>query len=301
MIYCNESRDRVLLDRIMLRNLGGMTDAVDATDVTPTFAVPSLVNLRDIGGRASSFGGVIRTGVVFRSTALADLTDTDIDVLTSLQISAVYDLRTAAERERRPDRLPDGAKLIGLDVLADRPTGSVAGSLADVVADPVAAATHLGDGRAEQHLLGTYRELITLPSAVTSYRQLYTGIAHGDVPALIHCTAGKDRTGWAAAALLMFAGATEQDVFDDYLLTNEMLLPKFEEMFARFEAAGGDRALFLPLLGVQRAYLESAFDEALRRYGTIDEYFAAGLGLDDDSLQALRTRMIDTENARPVE
>ncbi len=94
----------------------------------------------------------------------------------------------------------------------------------------------------------------------------------------------------------MFAGATEQHVFDDYMLTNEMLLPKFEEMFTRFEAAGGDRALFLPLLGVQRTYLESAFDEALRRYGTIDEYFAAGLGLDDDSLQALRTRMIDTED-----
>ncbi len=120
----------------MLRNLCGMTDAVDnAADVAPTFAVPSLVNLRDIGGRTSSFGGVIRTGVVFRSTALADITDTDIDVLTSLQISAVYDLRTAAERERRPDRLPVGAKLVGLDVLADRPTGSVAGSLGDVVAD----------------------------------------------------------------------------------------------------------------------------------------------------------------------
>jgi protein-tyrosine phosphatase len=197
--------------------------------------------------------------------------------------------------------LPPGAKGVDLDVLADKDEGSIAAAMGDLVADPVQAALGFAGGKGEQFLLETYRDLVTLSSAQRSYRRMYLDIASGDVPALIHCTTGKDRTGWAAAALLMFAGASEEDVFDDYMLTNESLLPEFEEMFVQFEKLGGDRSLLVPLLGVERKYLEAAVDEALRRYGTIDEYFASGLGLDDDSLQTLRTRMIDNENARPVE
>ncbi|MFD6896116.1 tyrosine-protein phosphatase [Rhodococcus sp. NPDC060086] len=278
-----------------------MTDAVGNDPGVAAFAVPSLANLRDIGGSASSFGGTIRTGVVFRSTDLSGVTDTDLDVLAALKITTVFDLRTVDERDQAPDRLPPGAKGVDLDVLADKDEGSIAAAMGDIAADPVQAARGFGGGRGEQFLLETYRDLVTLSSAQRSYRRMYLDIAMGDVPALIHCTTGKDRTGWAAAALLMFAGATEEDVFGDYMLTNESLLPMFEEMFVHFEKLGGDRSLLVPLLGVERKYLEAAIDEALRRYGTIDEYFASGLGLDDDSLQALRTRMIDAENTPPVE
>ncbi|MEE2032445.1 tyrosine-protein phosphatase [Rhodococcus chondri] len=275
-----------------------MTDAAaDDTVTETTFAIPSLVNLRDIGGHPSTFGGVVRTGVVFRSTDLSRLTDTDRETLAALDISVVFDLRTAAEQELRPDRVPDGARYVGLDVLADRQSGSIAASLVDIVADPVVAAREFGEGRAEQYLLESYRDFVTMPSAATSYRRLYTGIAHGDVPALIHCSAGKDRTGWASAALLMFAGAPEDAIFVDYLKTNELLLPKFEELFTRFEELGGDRGLLTPMLGVQRKYLEASIEEALTRYGTIDEYFAEGLGLDDDTLQALRNRLVATEDS----
>ncbi|NLV80891.1 MAG: tyrosine-protein phosphatase [Rhodococcus sp.] len=272
-----------------------MTDEVDrsASDDS-AFRIPSLVNLRDIGGGASRFGGVVRSGVLFRSTDLSRLTDTDRETLGALGITTVFDLRTAVERDERPDRLPLGARHVGLDVLADRVSGSIAASMAELVADPVRAAEYLGDGRAEQYLMGSYRDFVTLPSALASYRRLYTDLAHGDVPALVHCTAGKDRTGWAAAALLMFAGAADDVVFADYLRTNDELLPRFERMFSRFEVAGGDRGMLVAVLGVQRGYLEAAVEEMLTRYGTVEQYFAGGLGLDDDTLQALRTRIIDT-------
>ena len=94
-------------------------------------------------------------------------------------------------------------------------------------------------------------------------------------------------------ALLMFAGADQEAVFADYLRTNDELLPHFDDFFARFASLGGDPDLITPLLGVRREYLEVAIDEALSRYGTIEQYFAAGLGLDDDTLQALRTRLVD--------
>lgn len=275
-----------------------MTDAVgnDMAGET-TFAIPSLVNLRDIGGYESSFGGVVRTGVVYRSTDLSRLTDTDRETLAALQITAVFDLRTGAEQERRPDRVPEHARHVGLDVLADRQHGSIAASLGDIVADPVKAAEAFGDGRAAQYLRESYRDFVSLPSAIESYRALAGGIAHGDVPALIHCTAGKDRTGWAAASLLMFAGADPDAVFADYLRTNDLLLPTFEGLFTRFAELGGDRELLIPMLGVRREYLEAAIDEALNRYGTIEEYFAGGLGLDDDTLQALRNRLVDANGS----
>lgn len=278
-----------------------MTETVgEGAGEESTFAIPSLANLRDIGGCASRFGGEVRTGVVFRSTDLSRLTDIDRETLDALQITTVFDLRTAAEMERRPDRLPDGAVHVGLDVLADREDASVAAALPELVANPEVVAKELSDGRAEQYLLGSYRDFVSMSSAASSYRRMATGIAHGEVPALVHCSAGKDRTGWAAASLLLFAGADEDDVFADYLRTNELLLPTFEPLFARFREVGGDPAVLIPLLGVQPNYLEAALDEMTNRYGTIEQYFAEGLRLDDDTLQALRTRLVETESTGTV-
>ena len=96
----------------------------------------------------------------------------------------------------------------------------------------------------------------------------------------------------AAASLLLFAGADEDAVFADYLRTNDMLLPAFDTMFARFAERGGDPDILVPILGVRREYLETAIDEALTRYGSIEGYFAAGLGLSDTALQALRDRLV---------
>ncbi|TWH41656.1 protein-tyrosine phosphatase [Rhodococcus rhodochrous J38] len=272
-----------------------MADALDET-VTggESFAIPSLANLRDIGGCRSSFGGVVRTGVVFRSTDLSRLTDTDIETLDALSIATVFDLRTLEEQQACPDRVPDGARHLGLDVLADREGGSIAAALPQLVSNPELVSQILGDGRATDYLRQSYRDFVTLPSAVASYRTLADTVAHGDVPGLVHCSAGKDRTGWAAASLLLFAGADQEAVFTDYLRTNDELLPHFDDFFARFASLGGDPDLITPLLGVRREYLEVAIDEALSRYGTIEQYFAAGLGLDDDTLQALRTRLVDS-------
>lgn len=271
-----------------------MTDAVNDTSET-TFAIPSLVNLRDIGGPPSSFGGTVRTGVLYRSTALAQPTDTDLETLAALRIRTVFDLRTRAEQQQRPDRVPDGARYVGLDVLADRESGSVAAALPDMVSNPALVAEALGDGRAAQYLQNSYREFVTLPNAVASYATLARTLAAADTPSLVHCSAGKDRTGWAAASMLMFAGAGEDAVFADYLRTNDDLLPYFDDFFARFAAVGGDPELMKPLLGVRREYLEVAVDEVLTRYGTIERYFADGLGLDDDTLQALRDRLVESE------
>jgi protein-tyrosine phosphatase len=174
-----------------------------------------------------------------------------------------------------------------LDVLADE-TGAAPAQLAEALHDPRAAAAALGGGKAQELFVGAYRDLVTLPSAISGYRQLFFGLADEQHrPALFHCTTGKDRTGWAAAALLMLLGVSDDDVMADYLLTNDELLPQLQPIFERFQAAGGP-AVLRPVLGVDASYLEASIDQMHTTYGDIHGYLSRGLTLPDAVLQRLR-------------
>ena len=108
-------------------------------------------------------------------------------------------------------------------------------------------------------------------------------------PALFHCTTGKDRTGWAAAALLTLLGVPDEMVMHEFLVTNEQLVPALQPVLDRFQSQGGDPELLLPIIGVQEEYLEAAFDKMCKHFGTIEGYFAEGLGIDAKNQLALRT------------
>ncbi|MFF0817483.1 tyrosine-protein phosphatase [Rhodococcus sp. NPDC003318] len=257
--------------------------------------VSSVPNLRDAGGYRTADGAVVRTGLIYRSTDLGQLTDSDVPALDALGIAAVYDLRTVAERENRPDRVPAGAKEVPLDVLADRDPSAAPAMLQKLLEDPRLAEQLLGEGETSTHLLNSYREFVELPSAVTAYRALYTDLAHVEGPALIHCTTGKDRTGWAVAALLLLLGVDEGQVFEEYLLTNEQLLPALAPIFDRFRAHGGNPDLLLPLLGVRREYLEVAVGRMRADFGDIETYFTRGLGVGAEDVAALRSRLLNRD------
>lgn len=261
---------------------------------SPGTGVPlaSLWNLRDLGGWPTRDGGEVRRGIVFRSAGLQMLAPGDAAALESLGIRTVFDLRTEAEVVAQPDRLPAGAKHIGLDILADA-TGAGPARLMAALGDPAAARDMLADGKAERLFIDGYRNIVSLPSARSGYRRLFSDLAApATTPALFHCTTGKDRTGWAAAALLMLAGVSDDDVMEEYLLTNEQLVPQLGPMLDAFEAAGGDPDLLLPIVGVRPEYLTAAFDEMRSRFGTIDEYFTDGLGMDAAAHDALRSILV---------
>jgi protein-tyrosine phosphatase len=108
------------------------------------------------------------------------------------------------------------------------------------------------------------------------------------LPALFHCTTGKDRTGWAAAALLTLLGVPKEVVMEDYLRSNDYIIPMYQEAIDGFVAAGGEERIPLAILGVKKEYLEAAFDQMREEYGSIEKYFAVGLGIDAARQQALR-------------
>ncbi|ALG83587.1 tyrosine-protein phosphatase [Gordonia phthalatica] len=275
-----------------------MTDQQVRVPGAPS-TVPALPNLRDLGGWSGADGRPVRYGMLFRSTdfrALVDDAAATQQLHAALGLRTVYDFRSTAETDAMPDPTWDDVAPVHLDVLADTST-AVPANLATVLTDPAAVAQvneFLAGQGAAQKMVGTYREMITADSARNSYSRFYRGLLGEDrSPALFHCTTGKDRTGWAAASFLSLMGVSRDDVFRDYLLTNDRLVPALAPVFEKFAAAGGDPDLLTNVLGVRAEYLEAAFDEVDTVHGSLEAYFADALGIDAVAQQALRDRFLE--------
>ncbi|MFN8377234.1 MAG: tyrosine-protein phosphatase [Anaerolineae bacterium] len=255
---------------------------------TPPPLIPSVPNLRDAGGHTTRNGARIRSGILYRSEQLSHVSDADSAQLAGLGLKKIYDLRTAAERSAQPDRAPDGAQEVIVDVLADESQAGPA-ELLHLLADPQAANEKLGGGKAAALFAHGYAAFVSLPSAREGFGQLFRELAESsNLPALYHCTTGKDRTGWASAALLTLCGISADDVMADYLRSNDYILPEYEAMIDQFVAKGVEKDILSSILGVREEYLQAAFTEMQSKFGTIEQYFEAGLGIDAAGQQALR-------------
>lgn len=250
--------------------------------------IASVANLRDLGGYRTADGKTVATGLVYRSNQLSGIPEADMEKLAGLGLKNSFDLRTAEERDKRPEELPKGVNYVIVDVLADSPQAGPA-QLEKLLVDPKAANAELGGGKVEAAFQASYREFVSLPSAQRGFRALFLSLGDRQkVPALFHCTTGKDRTGWAAAALLTLLGVPKDVVYEDYLRSNDYILPAFGKVIDGFVAAGGDAEIPRAILGVKTEYLDAAFDEMEKKYGGIANYFTKGLGIDAQQQQALR-------------
>jgi protein-tyrosine phosphatase len=254
-------------------------------------------NFRDVGGRTTTQGRTMSHGVAYRTGQLSVLSDEARDALLGLGIVRVVDLRTSAERDGAPDRLPDGIDLLAADVLADDPQSGAA-RLAALSggggASSIAEVNRLiGDGRSTELMVASYRGFVTLPSAHQAYAALLRGIAVGDGAVAFHCTAGKDRTGWGAAVLQLLVGTPVEAVMDDYLASNAATRGAFAGALEAFERAGGDAEAMRAIVDVQPLYLETALAAMTQEYGSIEGYVVDGLGLPRDLVSRLVDRLLD--------
>jgi protein-tyrosine phosphatase len=254
--------------------------------------IPGVPNLRDMGGWATP-GGRVRTGMLYRTAEFGALEGDAADSFAKLGIRSVYDFRTADERAASPNTVPSGTEYTILDILADADSAAPA-LVGKALSDPKEAAEALGGGKAVSMFEDGYRQIVGLPSALTGYRQFFTDISEPEHrPGAFHCTTGKDRTGWAAAMFLLLLGVSEDDVYADYLLTNDQLVPALQPVVDKFAAAGGDPDLLTPILGVQRSYLDAGLEEMHTRFKSIDGYFTDGLGLDAATIEKIRSDFVD--------
>ena len=253
-----------------------------------SLGIKSVPNLRDLGGYTTSDGSTVASGLVYRSNQLYHVSADDMKKLAGLRLKTAFDLRTFDERSSRPGEVPQGVSYSWLDVVADAPQSGPA-QLEKLMEDPKKANAELGGGKVEESFEAAYREFVSLPSARLEFRKLF--LAMGDrsqLPTLFHCTTGKDRTGWAAAALLTLLGVPEDKVYEDYLRSNEYILPAYKKVIDQFVEKGVDRQIPEAIFGVRKEYLDAAFDEMKKKYGSIEKYFSEGLGIGDEQQRAIR-------------
>lgn len=242
----------------------------------------SADNFRDIAGIAAPYrtteGKAVRRGVLYRSNEL-QLTDEDARSLGALGLTAVYDLRDQHEIDAHPDVSVPGADWHHLEVLGI-PMDSVR-----ELETPDAATEVMHE---------VYRRFVDHEGARAAFADLLTRIARTEGPQLFHCTAGKDRTGWASVLLLSVLGVPEEVVLEDYLLTNTFSSGTREKYLGLVrEHLGADKVeVYERVMVADEGYLRTAYDAVEATYGSLGAYLSAGLGLDDAVLARLRDRLL---------
>jgi len=241
------------------------------------------LNLRDLGGYVGLGGRAVRWRQVFRSDALHALTPADLDVVAGLGLRAVYDLRRTVECERQPTVI-DGVRIERLCVGDDVEHGP---ELLDQILDGSLPAAD--DAFVVDLYVGMLRD------AAQVFGDVLTRLAAPDgLPALFHCTAGKDRTGLAAALLLTVLGVDRETILDDYELTNEYRSNRrIEELRPMIEAAGVDVEAVRPFLSARRPVLRGALTWVDEAHGGVEAYLLGPAQVSLETLGALRERLLE--------
>ncbi|MEK9946471.1 MAG: tyrosine-protein phosphatase [Alphaproteobacteria bacterium] len=237
-------------------------------------------NFRDLGGYETEDGRRVRWRKVFRSGAMDRLSDADLALLSEIGLRTICDLRHPEEQALYPTRLAPQAPAT-IHSLPIRPR--VKGNYRERIdaGDPAA-----GD-LARDYMTEAYRCYVR--DHAEAYRGLMQQLADpANHPLVFHCAAGKDRTGFAAALILMTLGVPEDVIFEDYLATNN------------YWTEGGLRvqqdipeAARQHLIAANDVYLRAAIDTLHEIHDTLDAYLSGGLNLDDETVASLRDLLLE--------
>ena len=247
-------------------------------------AFSGVRNFRELGGYQTVSGQLIRRGLLYRSANLHNLTDKDLQRLDRLSLKKFIDFRADIEKANEPDRLPADSNIQVLEIPILDSSTDVALTLEEQIkAGKV-------DGIDPSELL-TEANVQLATRFTPQYQQFIHEIldANGQ-PILFHCTAGKDRTGFAAAILLRILGVPQETVMFDYLLSNKYYFKPLRRNLILIALTKGQKIASVVggFLEAKTAYLETAFNTIDRQYESFDEYMRQGLDLTKEQIEHLR-------------
>ena len=245
-------------------------------------------NFRDYGGYRAAGGGRVRRGLLWRSGEHGEASEADLDRVAALDLRHIVDLRGNGEREASPCRRhPD---FDGEVLFFDGDTGGLASEMD-------ARDGTLSEAQAHEVMTAIYAALPERANLLSIMRRYFAALARGEGASLVHCHAGKDRTGMAVAFLHHALGVHPDDAMEDYLLTNTA-----DDLDARVATSGDKvRARYGPMedgavrafMGVDARYLHAARAAVRERYGSELVFLERALGVDAAALDALRLHLLE--------
>ena len=242
-------------------------------------------NFRDFGGYAIAGGARVKPGLLFRSGQHMEATDDDLALVDSLDIRTIVDLRGNAERSNFPCRRSDSfcAEVIHHD-----------GETASAPPLDVVAGSGITPEKARQRMLALYTRMPVNPAMISMFGRYFKALDQRDGGSLVHCFAGKDRTGIAAAMVLQVLGAHHDDIVDEFMLTNaapttEVLTRQYlPRMEAHYGPIGAEAAR--NLIGVRPEYIEKYISQVGQSHGSFDGYIQNIIGVDEAMQERLSAR-----------
>jgi protein-tyrosine phosphatase len=241
----------------------------------PTALLQGASNFRDVGGYRNADGRCVRRGQVFRSDHLAGLTNDDLVRLQSLGIGHSLDFRGAAEYTATPYAIP-GVQRLALTI---EPT--VIARMQALVAQGIVPTTEETVALMQE----TYRDFVNHNAG--TFGRFLKHLLEQPTPQVFHCTAGKDRTGFAAALLLSALGVDRATIEHDYLLTNQLY-----KRDNRLVGSGHPHVMKV-LWQVQPEFLHAAFDAVDAQHGGMQDYLQGAIGLSPQELAELKQMLLE--------
>ena len=237
-------------------------------------------NFRDLGGYATAGGRRVRWGRLYRSGSMSGFSEAAYAQLASLGVRAICDLRTTMERDAQPvdwRRVPD------LSYWA-RDYDMSFGDLREVLASDLPTAE-----RARASMVSAYRQLPF--EQAPAYAELFRALAAGELPLVFNCSAGKDRTGVAAALILRVLEVPEATIVEDYLLSNDAYDRAASVTAERMSALGP--GIVDAVMGVDASYIHAALAAVDAAHGSVEAYLETRLGVGPREVDQIRGHLLE--------
>ena len=259
------------------------------TRMTRHLPLEAIENFRDYGDYPTSAGRRVHKGRLWRSAAHAKASDADLEALAGLGLAVIVDLRRKPERLRAPSRRHAGFAALVIENDRDDPRQDP--WIDFIRSGPITEET------TRAYMRGYAAAAPFEPAHVELYGRYFAALAEADGPVLIHCAAGKDRTGILAALTHHLLGVHADDMVADYLLTNQFARrpERLAEAARAIEAASGRApapGAVSAAMGVDAEYLDAAFTAIKGAHGSLDGYLADALGVDAARKAAIEARLL---------
>ena len=246
-----------------------------------------LVNFRDLGGTPTICGKKVKKGLLFRSGHLHDLSFEEISNLEELGLHTIIDFRTTKEIANTPNAIVPNTKYANISIYTSSTKVFVAWS--DWIKD-------INAQKAEANMFELYEYFVKDQDTRTAFGGFLRLLADIDGPALFHCFAGKDRTGFAAAILLYILGVAMDDILEDYMQTAKEREATNAAAIRALKAEGlsQDQLEGIAIAyTVKEAYLQNAFNIMNQQHGSFDDFVKNGLGIKKDLIEVLKDKYLD--------